>query len=274
MSFEGKVVIVTGASSGIGAETAREFSKLGASLVLVGRNLENLQKVAKECSSPEKVLTIQADVTIPDDGKRIINKSIEKFARLDLLINNAGIIETGSIENTSIEQFDRVMNTNVRSIYNLTMLAVPHLIKTEGSIVNVSSVCGLRAFPNVLAYNISKSAVDQFTRCVALELAPKKVRVNSVNPGEKRFSLFHVIDESPLSIISGVTVTDLHKRGGMDEETYAKFLEHCKATHALGRPGTVQEIAGVITFLASSSASFITGATLPVDGGRHAMCPR
>merc|ERR1719187_2158869 len=104
------------------------------------------------------------------------------------------------------------MNTNVRAIYQLTMLAVPHLAKTQGCIVNVSSVNGVRSFPGVLTYNISKSALDQFTRCVALELAPKKVRVNSVNPG--------------------VIITELQKTGGLDEEKYAKFLEHSKSTHA------------------------------------------
>ena len=102
---------------------------------------------------------------------------------LDILVNNAGILEMGTIENTSLEQYDRIMNTNVRAVYQLTMLAVPHLVKTRGCVVNVSSVNGLRSFPGVLAYNISKSALDQMTRCVALELAPKQVRVNSVNPG-------------------------------------------------------------------------------------------
>lgn len=131
---------------------------------------------------------------------------------------------------------------------------MPHLIKTQGNIVNISSVNGIRSFPGVLAYNISKAALDQFTRCTALELAPKKVRVNSVNPG--------------------VIITNIHKRGGMDEEAYKNFLERAKTTHALGRPGTVDEVSEAIQFLASDSASFITGASLPVDGGRHAMCPR
>jgi len=153
-----------------------------------------------------------------------------------------------------LEQYDRVMNTNVRSLYQLTMLATPELIKSKGNIVNVSSVCGLRAFPGLLAYNVSKSAVDQFTRCVALELAPKGVRVNSVNPG--------------------VIVTELQKRGGLDDAAYAKFLEHSKATHPLGRPGEVGEVAAAIAFLASEDASFTTGVNLTVDGGRHVMCPR
>lgn len=144
MTFGGKVVVITGASSGIGAEAAHDFAKLGASLVLVGRNSENLKKVASECGTDEKVLTIEADVTNQDDAKRIVDGAIEKFGSLDVLVNNAGILEMGSIENTSLEQYDRVMNTNMRSIYYLTMLAVPHLIKTEGSIVNVSSVNGIR----------------------------------------------------------------------------------------------------------------------------------
>lgn len=237
----------------IGARAAIKFAKQGAYLSLTGRNLENLEKVAAECSGDNKILT-KADVTNNDDMKRVVDETIKKFGKLDILVNNAGIIETGTIENTSMEQYDRVMNTNIRSIYHLTMLAVPYLIKTQGNIVNVSSVNGIRSFPGVLAYNLSKAAVDQFTRCVALELAAKQVRVNSVNPG--------------------VTVTNLHKRGGMDETTYAKFLEHSKTTHAMGRPGTVDELANAILFLASEQASFITGASLPVDGGRHAMCPR
>merc|ERR1712088_199768 len=140
---------------------------------------------------------------------------------------------------------------NVRSLYHPTMLATPHLIKTKGNIVNVSSVNGMRSFPGVLAYNLSKAAVDQFTRCVALELAPKQVRVNCVNPG--------------------VIVTELQKRGGLDDEKYAKFLEHSKTTHALGRVGQPEEVAKAICFLASDDATFSTGVCLPVDGGRHAM---
>lgn len=146
------------------------------------------------------------------------------------------------------------MNTNMRSIYHITMLAVPELIKTQGSVINVSSVNGIRSFAGVLAYNISKASLDQFTRCTALELAAKNVRVNSVNPG--------------------VIMTNIHKRGGMTDEAYAAFLERSKMTHPLGRPGTVNEVSEVITFLASSSASNITGASIPVDGGRHATCLR
>lgn len=257
MQFSGKVVLVTGASSGIGAATAKLFAGLGASVSLTGRNNENLKKVAEECAeiaNTSKPFVIQGELTNENDTKRIVNSTLEHFGRLDVLVNNAGVLETGTIENTSLDQYDRVMNVNVRSIYDLTILAVPHLIKTKGNIVNVSSVNGIRAFPGVLAYCMSKAAVDQFTRCVALDLAPKQVRVNCVNPG--------------------VTVTNLHKRGGMDDEQYKKFIERSSETHALGRPGTPEEVARTIVFVAGDGASFITGASIPVDGGRHAMCPR
>ncbi|XP_063698934.1 3-oxoacyl-[acyl-carrier-protein] reductase FabG-like [Culicoides brevitarsis] len=260
MDFKDKVVLITGSSSGIGAGTAELLSTFGASLVLVGRNLDNLQKVEEKCikaAAPgtPKPLTLQADVTLEADVTRIIDETLKKFQKLDVLINNAGIIGVGSIEQTSLEQYDSIMNTNMRSIYHLTMLAVPHLIKTQGCIVNVSSVNGIRAFAGVLAYCVSKAALDQFTRCTALELAAKKVRVNAVNPG--------------------VIVTEIHKRGGMDEQAYQAFLEKCKQTHALGRPGKVDEVAQAIAFLANNElSSFITGASLPIDGGRHAMCPR
>ncbi|CAB4056411.1 unnamed protein product [Lepeophtheirus salmonis] len=140
------------------------------------------------------------------------------------------------------------------AVYQLSMLAVPHLTKTKGNIVNVSSVNGIRSFTGVLAYNMSKAALDQFTQCVALELAPKGIRVNSVNPG--------------------VILTDIHKRSGLTPEEYKQFLEKSKATHALGRTGSAEEVAQAIAFLASSNSSFCTGVLLPVDGGRHAMCPR
>ncbi|XP_063242284.1 3-oxoacyl-[acyl-carrier-protein] reductase FabG-like [Bacillus rossius redtenbacheri] len=258
MALTGRVVLVTGASSGIGAATAVHLSQLGASLSLTGRNTENLDRVARLCqpvsASQPRPHVVAGELTSEKDVRHILESTVGRFGRLDVLVNNAGVLETGGIEDTSLEQFDRVFGVNVRSVYHLTMLAVPHLVSSGGSVVNVSSVNGLRSFPGVLAYNMSKAAVDQFTRCVALELAPRGVRVNSVNPG--------------------VTVTELQKRGGLDDEAYARFLERSRETHALGRPGTPLEVARAIAFLASDDASFITGASVPVDGGRHAMCPR
>ncbi|XP_067947910.1 uncharacterized oxidoreductase TM_0325-like [Watersipora subatra] len=253
-SLAGKAALITGASSGIGRATAILFSRLGANLMLTGRNEAALKETADLCHSNAQLDTVSGDVAQPSDVENIINCAIRRLDKLDILVNNAGILEKGSIEDTSLTQYDRVMATNVRSIYHLTMLAVPYLIQSKGSIVNVSSVNGLRSFPGVLAYNLSKAAVDQFTRCVALELGNSGVRVNAVNPG--------------------VTITELHRRGGLDEQAYAAFLEHSKTTHALGRPGKPEESAQAIAFLASDAASFITGCSLPVDGGRHALCPR
>ncbi|XP_062125315.1 uncharacterized oxidoreductase TM_0325-like [Drosophila sulfurigaster albostrigata] len=255
-SFKDKVIIVTGASSGIGAATAVHMASLGGQLVIVGRNVMKLKETADNILAVggSAALQLEADMNKEADVEQIVPATIKHFGKLDVLVNNAGIIELGSIETTSLEQYDRIMNTNVRAVYQLTILVTPELIKTKGNIVNVSSVCGLRSFPGVLAYNVSKSAVDQFTRCVALELASKGVRVNCVNPG--------------------VIITELQKRGGLDDDAYAKFLERSKETHALGRPGEVGEVAAAIAFLASDDASFSTGVNLPVDGGRHAMCPR
>lgn len=257
MDFKDKVVLITGASSGIGAGTAELFASRGAWLVLVGRNEGNLATTAAKCTPTHGApapLQLIADITIETDVVRVIDETIRAFKKLDVLVNNAGVLERGTIETATLDQYDRVMNTNVRSVFHLTHLAVPHLIATKGNIVNVSSVNGIRSFAGVLVYCMSKSTVDQFTQCTALELAAKGVRVNSVNPG--------------------VIITDIHKRGGMDDEAYAKFLKHSKTTHALGRAGNVVEVAETIAFLASERASFITGALLPVDGGRHAMCPR
>lgn len=187
MSFVGKVALITGASSGIGAATAVRLAKQGASLALAGRNVASLTELAKKLDD-KKHLIVAGDVTNEADTVEIVNKTIERYGKLNVLVNSAGIIATGTIETTTLEQYDHVMNTNVRSIYHLAMLTVPHLIQTQGSIVNVSSVNGIRSFPGVLAYNLSKAAVDQLTRCVALELAAKSVRVNSVNPGSHFYS--------------------------------------------------------------------------------------
>jgi len=233
------------------------LSKHGATLAISGRNEENLNKTAGLCQvieDQQPPLIIQADLSKETDTERLLESTMSKFGRLDILVNNAGVIEMGNIENTSLDQYDRVMGVNMRSVYHLTMLATPHLVESKGNVVNVSSVNGQRSFPGVLAYCVSKAALDQFTRCVALELAPKGVRVNAVSPG--------------------VIITELQKRGGLNEEAYANFLERSKQTHAMGRPGEAEEVAAAIAFLASDEASFSTGVTLPIDGGRHAMCPR
>uniref|UniRef100_A0A1Q3FRU6 Ketoreductase domain-containing protein n=1 Tax=Culex tarsalis TaxID=7177 RepID=A0A1Q3FRU6_CULTA len=256
MDFNGKVVIITGASSGIGAGTAKYLAKLGASLVLTGRNEESLQKTGQECEAVGKVkpLLVVADVCKEEDNARVIGETVKKFGKLDVLVNNAGKGAGGSIESTSMSQYDDIMNTNLRAVFHLTQLAVSHLVQSKGNVVNVSSVAGTRSFPNSLAYSISKAALDQFTRCVALELAPKGVRVNSVNPA--------------------VITTDFLRRMGMDEPAYEAYMKRSEETHALGRVGKPSEVAAAIGFLASDAASFITGSQLCVDGGKNVMCPR
>ena len=180
--------------------------------------------------------------------------TVEQFGGLDLLVNAAGIISNGTVETTALAAWDEMMNVNLRAAFHLMQLAVPHLKQRPGAIVNVSSVTGLRAFPGVLAYCVSKAGVDQLTRCAALELAADGVRVNAVNPGVVR--------------------TEIHKRGGMPADDYAAFLERSKTTHPLGRVGTPDEVADLILFLASERAAWITGATYSIDGGRAQTCAR
>jgi NAD(P)-dependent dehydrogenase (short-subunit alcohol dehydrogenase family) len=199
-------------------------------------------------------LVLAVDVTNSDQAQHAIDETISRFGRLDVLVNAAGHISSGSIEDTSLAAWDAMMNVNLRAVFQLMQMATPHLIKTKGNIVNVSSVTGLRSFPGVLAYCVSKAGVDQLTRCAALELAPKGVRVNAVNPG--------------------VVITEIHKRGGMSEEAYERFLEHSKTTHPLGRVGDPKEIAELVFYLASERAAWITGATYQIDGGRALTCAR
>jgi NAD(P)-dependent dehydrogenase (short-subunit alcohol dehydrogenase family) len=254
-SFADKVVLVTGATSGIGHAVAVKFAEASARVVALGRSQDALREVeAAVKNAGGEALTLTVDVTNGDEAQRAIDELIKRFGGLDVLVNAAGHISTGSIENTSLAAWDAMMNVNLRAMFQLMQMAAPHLIKTKGSIVNVSSVTGLRSFPGVLAYCVSKAGVDQLTRCAALELAPKGVRVNAVNPG--------------------VVVTEIHKRGGMSEADYEKFLEHSKTTHPLGRVGDPKEIAELIFYLASEKASWITGATYQIDGGRALTCAR
>ena len=250
-----KVAIVTGASSGIGRATALVFAEKGIKVVGVGRNEKELNALRREAKEKNGVVkTHLADILEIKQVERVITETIEAFGKIDILVNAAGIIGNGSIETTALDEWDKMLNINLRSVFFIMQKCVPHLEKTRGNIVNVSSVTGTRAFPGVLAYCVSKAGVDQLTRCSALELAPKGIRVNAVNPG--------------------VVVTNIHKRGGMDAEKYEQFLEHSRTTHPLGRVGTPAEVAELIYFLASENASWITGATYEIDGGRAQTCAR
>jgi len=246
MQLNGKTALVTGVTSGIGRAVALRFLQEGATVAGVARRSSEIAN--------EKFHALAFDLSTDQGRIDCVRIAVEKLNGIDILVQGAGIIGTGSIETTTLEQWDIMMNINLRAIFHLTQLTLPSLIERKGNIVLISSVTGSRSFPGVLAYCVSKAALDQFTRCTALELAPKGVRVNAVNPG--------------------VVVTGLHRAGGMNEDQYAKFLEHSKSTHPLGRVGSAEEVAGLVLFLASDQASWITGATYPIDGGRSLTCAR
>ena len=253
--FENQVALVTGASSGIGKATALGFAREGARVALLARREEVLKELvsAIEAEGGEAV-AVAGDVTRADDRVRAINDTVSAFGGLDVLVNAAGIIGFGTIENTTLDAWQDMFDINVVSVFHLTQLALPHLKTRKGNVVIVSSVTGPRSFPGVLAYCASKAAVDQLTRCAALELADHGIRVNAINPG--------------------VVVSNLHRAGGLDEEKYGAFLEHSKTTHPLGRVGNPEEVSDLILFLASNNAGWITGSTVPIDGGRNLTCAR
>ncbi len=250
-----KVALITGASSGIGRATAVKFGVEGYAVALVARSCDKLAGVAELIAgNGGRARAFAADLIREAEAARVVGEVVTAYGGIDVLVNAAGIIASGTIESTRLDDWDYMMNLNVRAPFYLMQCALPHLIERKGNVVNVSSVTGLRAFPGILSYCVSKAAVDQLTRCAALEVAGQGVRVNAVNPG--------------------VIVTMLHRTSGMDDKAYAAFLEHSKTTHPLGRVGQPEEAAELIYFLASPEAGWITGVTIPIDGGRAQTCAR
>ncbi|WKX92639.1 hypothetical protein Q1695_010569 [Nippostrongylus brasiliensis] len=250
------VAVVTGASSGIGMAVAVRLAKEGYALSLSGRDQNALDETAKLCkeAGAAEVITTAGDLCDEASAKKLLENTINQYHRIDTLVNSAGILVSGNVLDAGMDLYDRQMEVNVRSIVMLTRLALPHIIAAKGTVVNVSSITGPCPFPGVTYYCMSKAAIDQFTKCLALEMAPHGVRVNAVNPG--------------------VIVTNVHKRAGMDDKSYQEFLEKGKTTHALGRVGEATEVAEAVLFLASDRSSFTTGELLRVDGGRGIMHPR
>jgi len=245
-----KVAVVTGATSGIGRQTALLMKARGWIVVATGRNEKALNKLFEEGIDA----IYPCDLSTPDAARDLIDYTLETFDQLDSLIHAAGILTGGGMDNESDEGFLRLMDVNVNASWYVLKAAWEALKESKGSAVIVSSVTGLRAFPGLMGYCVSKAAVDQMIRCAALDGAPFGVRVNGVNPG--------------------VVVTNLHKAGGMDNEAYAKFLEHSKTTHPLGRVGEADEVAESIVWLADENTQWITGISLPIDGGRQLTCNR
>jgi NAD(P)-dependent dehydrogenase (short-subunit alcohol dehydrogenase family) len=250
-----QTAVVTGASSGIGRATAKRLAADGLQVLAVGRDERALAEVCRDIErAGGHAARLAVDVTSADAPATIVDRALGVLGGIDALVNAAGVIASGGVTETADDGWDLMMDVNVRAPFRLIRQAAAALAERRGAVVNVSSVAGTRAFPGLTSYCVSKAAIDQLTRCAALDLAPRGVRVNAVNPG--------------------VVVTNLHRRGGMDEARYAAFIERAQSTHPLGRAGTPEEIADLIGFLLSPRAGWITGETVAIDGGRHLTCLR
>ncbi len=240
--FEEKVVIVTGAASGMGEATARRFSKEGANVALIDRREDALEKVVADLPA-ERSLKQLVDVSASSAVAAMVTAVVERFGRLDVIVNNAGIHEGGEPADISNEQWRDVMATDLDGVFFGCRAAIPHLEKTKGSIINTASVSGTGGDWGMSPYNAAKGAIVNLTRALALDLGRKGIRVNAVCPSLTR---------------TGMT-EDMLK----DEVLVAKFKERIP----LGRVCEPEEVAAVIAFLASDDASFVTGANIAVDGG-------
>ncbi|CAG2175789.1 unnamed protein product, partial [Oppiella nova] len=251
-NFSGKVVLITGSSSGIGAATAVQFSRAGARVVVTGRRADRVSQVAEECLkvSPNrsKALEVVADVTKPEDLRRLVDTTIAHFGKLNVLVNNAGAGIVAKIgENDFYENYLKVMQINLNSVVYLTHICVEHLEKTKGNVVNISSLASINALTWCAPYCMSKAAMDMFTKCMAAELGPKRIRVNGINP-------------------CGIP-TDFMKSVRINMELPDKNFKSNANLTQVGRMGEPVDVANSILYLASDQAAFVTGANLFVDGG-------
>lgn len=241
-----QVAIITGAGSGIGAAAAERFARDGFAVVLNGRTESKLRNVAERIGADDRLLIVAGDVSAPDDVEHLVDAAVERFGRIDVLVNNAAILVGGGIDSVSLDDWNKQMAINAGGVFLAIKTALPHLKKSRGSVVNVSSVSGLGGDWGLFAYNATKGAVSNVTRALALDLAAQGVRVNAVAPS--------------------LTKTDMAAGVFEDQETMTKFQERIP----MGRAAEPAEVADVIAFLASHDARFVNGVVLPVDGGLSA----
>lgn len=237
------VAIVTGGSSGIGAQTALRLAERGHSVVITGRNRDRLDQVA---SRTAQIVAIRADMADSRDLEALVEQTVERFGRIDILINNAGMFTAGPFEELEVSQLQRIFEINVIGPAVLSRLCVPYLGQSDGAIVNVSSTMAHKAVPGVSAYAASKAALEQLTRNLAVELGPRGIRVNAVAPGP--------------------TLTPILERAGFTREMIAASNAQLTAQMPLGRLGNPDEVARWIVELADSP-TWVTGQVLSVDGG-------
>jgi len=244
LKFEGKVALVTGGSRGIGYAAAKILSENGATVIITGKDSQRLEKSSSEISN---CIGIAGDIRNTNDVKNIVKKTIEKFGRIDILVNNAGIFpQIKQLHEIKEEEWSEVIDVNLTGQFRFTKEAIPHLQKTSGSIINISSDAGLKAYQgfNADAYSATKAALIILTKCWALEYAKDKIRVNCICPG--------VVD------------TDMTKPF-LKTQNDREFMDN---EHPIGRMGQPEEVANAIIYFASDDASWTTGAVLAVDGGQ------
>jgi len=246
MKLKDKVAIITGAAEGIGKATAIEFVKEGAKVVVADVNLELAEKTVEELKMlGGEAIAVKVDVANPDDVNAMVSKTLERFGRIDILFNNAGISIQKSLLEMTLEDWRRVIDVNLTGVFLCSQAVARVMIQQRrGVIINMASSLGFVAIPRRAAYCASKAGVIGLTRELAVELAPYGIRVVAVAPGW----------------IATQRVLNLAKRGIVNEEAI-------KMMTPMGRLGTPEEVAKVVVFLASDDASFITGDTILIDGG-------
>jgi NAD(P)-dependent dehydrogenase (short-subunit alcohol dehydrogenase family) len=249
MRLASKVAIITGAAAGIGEAAALRFAEEGARVVVADLNQAGAQATADQIRAMGgQAVAVAADISKEEDARRITEVALESFGGIDILVNNAADFTTFSVEDATPAHWQRVLGVNVIGTALVSKFAIPHMKARGGSIVNVASMSGIIAQPNFATYNSSKGAVLTMTRCMALDLAPFRIRVNSICPG---------------CIYTSATEREWIRMGETKEEWSARQAP----LHMLNRVGEAREVANAILFLASDESSFITAAELLVDGG-------